>query len=256
MSFPNTIFCDGSAATIDTADTVAKHPLGQRMVLEDGRVFVYAKAGGAITRTDLGVKNGLPQGVAQRAVAAAAIGAKSVTVTCASPDGASADGNIVKDEFAGGYILFFTVGAVAAMDKQVRRITGNTAGTTSIDFTFDRGLEIALLAATSKVEVIASPYKHVVISSAVHYPVVGIPTVLATSGQYLWIQTWGICWISPQSGVGVAGNVGLTFRHDGSLEPALTAVTGYITNQYAGFCIAGNSAATQAAPFFMLQISP
>lgn len=240
---------------LTAADTAQKYPLGTKFVDGD-RVYRYAKAGGAITRTDLGVKNGLPQGVAQRAVAAAAIGATSVTVTCASPDGALGTGVITEDEFAGGYILFFTVGAVAPYDKQVRLIKGNTAGTTSIVFTFDRGLEIALVAATSKVEAMASPYKSVVISSAIHYPVVGIPTVLATSGQYLWIQTWGVCWISLQAGCGVAGNIGLTFRHDGSLSEALTAVSGVVTNQYAGFCMAGNITATQAAPFFMLQICP
>ncbi len=258
MGFPNAIYSNGAEAPIDAADTIQKYDLGQRMILEDGRVFIYAKAGAAITRTDLGVKNGLPQGVAQRAVAAAAaIGAKSATITCASPDGASADGNIVADEFKGGYILFFTTGATAPYDKQIRRIVSNTAGTTSIVFTFDRGLEIALATATSKAEIMASPYKHVVVDSTIRYPVVGIPSVLATSGQYLWIQTWGICWMSLQAGVGKDGQIGATFRHDGSLSEALSTVSGTITNQYAGFCIASSrDAATQAAPFFMLQISP
>lgn len=242
---------------LSAADATQKYPIGTKYV-EGDRIYRYALAGGDIDRTDLGVKNGLPQGVAQRAVAAvAAIGAKAATITTVSPDGAAGTGTLVKDEFAGGYILFFTTGGVASYDKQIRLITGNAAGAAGdIAFTFDRGLEIALATATSKAEAIASPYKHIVISSAVHYPVVGIPSVLASDGEYLWVQTWGPCWISPQSGVGVAGNVGVAFRHDGSLEPALTAVTSYITNQYAGFCMAGNSGATQAAPFFMLQISP
>ena len=248
----------------DAASSTQNYRLGQRKILEDGSVWVYAKAGGAINRTDLGVKNGLCQGVAQRAVAAAqSVGDKTATLTCASPDGASADGNIVLDEFKDGYILFFTTGAVASYDKQVRRVTGNTAGTTSIVFTFDRGLEIALATATSKAEVMASPYKHVVISSGANFPVVGIPAVLADSGEYLWLQTWGVTWISPQSTVGLVGNTGLVFRHDGSLEPitnesgVLTVPDGtYDTTQHAGFVMAETSASAQAAPFIMLQISP
>ena len=240
---------------LSVVDTVQKYPIGTKYV-EGDRVYRYAKAGGDIDRTDLGVKNGLTQGMAQRAVAVAAIGAKSATVTCASPDGASGDGNIVKDEFAGGYILFFTAGSVAPYDKQVRLITGNTAGTTSIVFTFDRGLEIALVATTSKAEAIASPYKHVVLSSAVHMPIVGVPTVLASSGNYLWVQTWGPCWLSLQSDVGVAGNYGMVWRHDGSLDKNYDTVDGYITNQYAGFALAQTSSAGQGAPFFMLQICP
>jgi len=239
---------------LSIADTVQKYPIGSKYI-EGDRVYRYAKAGGAINRTDLGVKNGLPQGIAQREVLAAAIGATSVTITTVSPDGAAETGTLVKDEFAGGYLLLFTVGGVAPFDKQMRLITGNAAGAAgNIVFTFDRGLEIALVAGTSKAEAIASPYKHVVLDSAIHHPVIGVPTVLATSGQFLWIQTWGVCWLSCQAGVGVAGNIGLAFRHDGSLSEALTAVSGTVTNQYAGYCMAGNIGATQAAPFFMLQI--
>lgn len=256
--FPNAIYCTGADAPIDVVDDAVdqKHPLGTRMILEDGRVFVYARCGGAIARLDLGVKNNLPQGVAQRSIAAAvAIGEKSVTVTCASPDGASQDGNIVEDEFEGGYILFF-VGSGSTQTPQMRRVVSNTAGTTSIVFTFDRALSVALTD-SHKVEVIASPYRSVVISAGCTRSVAGVPMATTTAaGQFLWLQTWGSCWLSSQAGCGVAGNVGLTFRTDGSLSEMLSAVAGAVTNQYAGYVLAGTIANTQGAPFFMLQLCP
>ncbi len=247
----------GSLALPDlsTADSVQKYPIGTKYV-EGDRVYRYAKAGAAITRTDVGHKNGLSQGINYRAVSAQAIGDKTVTVTCASPDGAAETGTIVKDEFAGGYILFFTAGSVASWDKQVRLITGNTAGTTSIVFTFDRGLEIALVAGESIAEGIASPYSKVLYNNTAGYPVIGVPSVLATIGQFLWIQTWGPCWLSLQAGCGVAGQLGVIFRTDGSLSEALSAVADQITNQHAGFVLAESTTQTQGAPIIFLQITP
>jgi len=257
MSFPTAIFCSGADAPIDAPDTIQKHPLGTRMILEDGRVFAYARCGVAITRLDLGLKNGLPQGVAYRAIAAAvAIGGKSVTLTCASPDGAAGTGTIVKDEFEGGYIFILPEHASAAVQQpQIRRVVSNTAGTTSIDFVFDRALQVALTT-DGYAEVMASPYRHVLHNSTMGYPVVGMGTVLATAGQFLWVQTWGTAWLSLQSDVGVAGNYGLVFRHDGSLDKAFETVDGSISNQYAGHVLAETSSQGQGAPFFMLQICP
>ena len=102
----------------------------------------------------------------------------------------------------------------------------------------------------------ASPYKHLTLVATAGLPVVGMPTVLADEGEYLWIQTWGVFWASLQAGCGVAGNVGVVFRHDGSLSEALSAVSSTITNQYAGFVLAESTTQTQGAPFMMLQICP
>jgi len=264
MGFPNAIYCNGAVAPIDEVDTIQKHPLGTRITLEDGRVFAYARCGVAITRLDLGLKNGLPQGVANRAVAAAvAKGLKSVTLTTVSPDGAAATGTIVANEFEGGYIQFFPDVASAAVQRpQTRRVISNTGGAAgSIVFTFDRALTVALTT-DATAEVMASPYRHVLHGSGAHMPVVGMATNFATAGQFLWVQTWGVCWLSPQSTVGIGGNTGLVFRHDGSLEEikndsaTLKVADGtYSTTQYAGYILAETSSQGQAAPFFMLQLA-
>ena len=255
MSFSNAIYVNGVNAPIEAADTTKKHPLGTRMVLEDGRVFVYAKANAAIPSTSEGVKNATPQGVSYRSVgAAAAATALSVTLTTVSPDGITGDGSIIADEFEGGYALFFATGG-----KFIRRITGNTAvaAAGAITITLDRPIGVALTT-SSGIELMHSPYYAVQTSNNINHPVVGVPACTATSGQYLWIQTWGVCWCSPQASVGVtaSGDVGLCWRHDGSLEAALETPSGSISSQYAGYVIAGLDAGTQAAPFFMLQLAP
>ena len=253
MSLENAIYVDGTNAPIDVTGTTKLHSLGTRMILEDGRVFVYAKAGGAITGTNNAVKNPEPQGVQYRAIATAcAVGGKEVTVTCASPDGLAGTGTIVADEFEGGYILFFTN---SNTNQQIRRIVSNTAGTTSITFTFDRELGIA--ATTSDyVEAMHSPYVAVEQTTSAWDPVVGVAPVTVADGSYFWLQTWGICWCSPQSGAGLAGATGLIFKHDGSLNPTYTTVDLNNSSQYAGYCISGTATGAQAAPFFMLQLCP
>jgi len=252
-SFANAIQITGNAAPIDAADAIQKHPLGQRMILEDGRVFAYAKAYSEITTTSKGVKNVIPQGVQYRALAAAAaIGDRQVTVVCASADGLAGTGTIVKNEFVGGYMLLFSD---SANQPVIRRITGNDAGTTAVVFYLDRGLPVAFTAG-EYVEAMHSPYVGVAISTAAWQPVVGMPTVLCDADYYLWVQTWGICWAAPQAGAGLAGATGLIFKHDGSLEATYTTVDLNHSSQYAGHCISGTATGAQGAPFFMLQLAP
>ena len=217
--------------------------------------FVLAKAGAAITSTGLGAKNGLFQGVAYNSVAVAAdAGATSVTLTTAATDGAAGTGLMVADEFKGGSIVLFSAGVDT---PQVRGITGNTArvatGNVSVTFTLDSPLTIALTTSDHG-EAMQSAWSHVLQDVEIGHPVVGVPTVTATSGQYLWLQTWGPCFVSPQAAVGIAGATGVYWRHDGSLD--VENADAYVSDQYAGFVLAESSTHTQGAPFFMLQVTP
>lgn len=255
-SFPNAIYCNGATAPIHEADTTQKHPLGQRMILEDGRVFVYAKAGGSLN-PDMGVKNGYSQHIAFTTVALSAdAGAKSIVLDTVVTDGPLGTGVIAEDEMVGGYIVIFP----HSSNTFVRRITSNTAttavgGVREMTIGIDTPTPVAVVADVTHGEAMASPYAYVVCDSAMDKAVVGVATIPATTGQYLWIQTWGACWLAPQSNVGVAYDRGIIFRHDGSLEKAGQTPSGTLSSQYAGFVLAETSTATQGAPFIMLQIS-
>jgi len=222
------------------------------------KTFVLAKTGGAVTSIGLAVKNGLPQGVANSAIAAAAAaGATSVVVTTSATSGAAGTGLMATNEFKGGEIVLFTTGSDI---PQRRGITGNTSrvatGSVSVTFYLDSPLTTALTT-SDYAECNHSPWAYVVQDTNIAHPVVGVPCVSAAAANYyLWVQTWGLTFVSPQSSVGAGGaGIGCYWRHDGSLDVYANIGT-YVSTQYAGFVISETSTSTQAAPFFMLQIQP
>jgi hypothetical protein len=222
-----------------------------------GKTFVLSKAGGNITSVGLGCKNGLAQGVANCAAGAtSAAGSSEVTLATGATSGSAGTGAIATDEFKGGYIVLF----IASVDKpQVRGITGNTSrtasGTKNVTFYLDSPLTYAFTITTDSGEAMQNPWSYVVQDTNIAHPVVGVAQCTATSGQYLWLQTFGPCFCSPQSGVGVAGALAVYWRHDGSLDVRSNIGT-YVSDVYAGFVLAEASGSTQGAPFIMLQIMP
>jgi hypothetical protein len=220
------------------------------------KTFVLAYTGGAITSVGLGCKNGLPQGVANSALAAnAAAGATSVDVTTSATSGAAGTGLMLLNEFAGGEIVLFTSGSDI---PQRRGITGNTArvatGNVTVTFYLDSPLTTAMTTANGTAECMHSPWAYVTQDIQIGHPVVGVPMVVATAAQWMWLQTWGPTFVSPQAACGIAGATGLYWRHDGSLD--VENADAFVSDQYAGFVLAETSTHTQAAPFVMIQICP
>ncbi|KKL45752.1 hypothetical protein LCGC14_2352520, partial [marine sediment metagenome] len=131
-----------------------------------------------------------------------------------------------------------------------------TAGTTTLVVTDP--IPLALTTSDSA-EVMASPYRNLTASISNKYAVMGMPTLAATSGQYLWIQTWGPVWIAPQAAVGSGGNNLLCiFRHDGSIDELDSSDANNSKGQIAGFVMAHASGGggTQGAAFIWLMIAP
>jgi len=245
------------------ADGTQRFCFGQRFLTNDGRVFKYAKAGGSLN-IDLLAQSVVAQHISYSTAAVAAkAGDRKVSVAVAVTDGAAGGGAIAKDELAGGYIVIFS-DVVATMN---RGIVGNTAvaagGSTTVIIEVDRPLHVAVTAATSFHEVMASPYSSIKASTTGdrNRGFVGLPMVEATSGQCLWIQTWGPCWVAPQGDLGAAADANQAVaRYDGSIDVHMNASaeggTGYnYPQQHVGFVLSHAPAGTQGAPFVMLQIS-
>ncbi len=242
---------------IDQASDVQIYPLGKRYAIDD-RVFRYARAGGTLN-TDLGAKNALLQCIAFTTIhASVSAGATQVSIDVAAGDGVLNNGVIGVDELAGGYIVIYP----GAENSFVRRIVRNTAttGAGEMTLTLNKPLPCALTA-VMHTECIASIYSNVTSVNNGFMSIVGLPTVPATIRQYLWLQTWGPCWIAPHGGVGkndsdmaayFGGDAGV--NQGDELNPAGTSVA--LTNQYAGFVLASAKDNGQGAPFIMLQISP
>lgn len=240
---------------IDTVSNVQRYRLGVKYALDD-RAFRYGKAGGTLN-PDLGAKNTLPQHIATAAIQANALkGDRIVAITIHNTDGIAGDGVIQANELAGGYVVIWT----HAGNTINRRIVANTATThTSLVMvlTLDKPLPCALTATTMHAECMASPYLNVQTSISDKMSVVGIPTMLATINQYLWLQTWGPIWIAPQAEVSVgSNNRQVVFRHDGSIDEYDATDPNTIKAQHAGFVLANAPGGGQGAAFIFLQITP
>jgi hypothetical protein len=256
--FPTAIYCNGANAPINDIDIVQRHPLGQRMILEDGRVFVYAKASGTQI-PDVGSQVGSHQHIANCAIGAvAAKGALSIVLHASATDGAAHNGLIAKNELVGGYVVVFPAATNHAF---VRRIVSNSACTISQanDCTIEVDAPIPVALTTSDTgEAMASPYLNVKTASSTYASVVGVPAVAATDGTWFWLQTWGVCWIATSAECGAGENDrNVVFRYNGSGdECAYNGTYNTAKAQQAGFILANAYGGTQGAPFIMLQISP
>jgi hypothetical protein len=141
-----------------------------------------------------------------------------------------------------------------------RRIIGNSAvaaGGGSVIIYVDAPWNVAIATADSTIEAMGNEYYDVRHDTDGTHCVIGVPTVPAITGEFSWLQTWGKCWVAPQSGVGATSMIRAVYwRHDGSLDIRALAGTfhdAYVTDQYAGYVLQNAQAGTQGAPFFMLQ---
>jgi hypothetical protein len=170
---------------LETSST-AEVQIGTKAVLEDGREFRYAKAGGAdLDPGKLCVAATVVANHVNIAVAAAAAaGATEVTVTL----GATA---ATENQYAGGFITIND----AAGEGIAYRISGHPAADASASLTVTLAQPLAVALTTdSEASLEVHPYSGAVISATDQADMpVGIPNVTIASGEFGWIQTKGIC---------------------------------------------------------------
>jgi hypothetical protein len=224
--------------------------IGDKVVLPDGREFHYAKSKAAIT-TNLGCNFTATGYVAVTAFATShAVGSTTITIPAAT------HAALTENELRGGYVVIFDGAATSYV--QVRGIVGNRASILNVAFEVDLDAPIvdAIVSGTEKVEVYQNPFAAIGQDNSVVLPRAGTAAcAVSAASTYFWVQTKGVTWLSPQSGVG-ADNGGITafWRHDGSLQKAETALAVTVaandTSQEAGFCIEGSAAGN--GPLFYL----
>jgi len=232
----------------------SKWDVGDRVILPDGREFRYGRSTGAaalfaahgceFTYTGL---------VSYTAFATGhAVGVNEITIPAAT------HAALTKDELRGGYVIIFD--GATDLGTCTRRIIGNdvSAADVAFDVRLDASITNAIVSGTEAVEVYRNPYYALTVASDAAKPKAGLPaSYVSAAAQYFWVQTKGICWISPQTNVGENGGLGCYWRHDGSLEGAEVTLGGltvpaYDTSQYAGYVIAGSQSGN--GPLFMLDI--
>ncbi|GAI82177.1 unnamed protein product [marine sediment metagenome] len=124
--------------------------------------------------------------------------------------------------------------------------------------TVDKPLPIAL-PANCNAEIIENPYFNVLLGNYDRQMIVGMPTRAAALGEFLWLQTWGPCWVVP-TGVDfvTAENSLAFFRSNGSITEFDETDPADGQPQIAGTIMTGPQAggAAQGAPFVFLKIAP
>jgi len=239
-----------------------KHPkfeIGDRVVLPDGREFIYAKSSAACISGQGCEFTAI--GAVGTSYPAATVAAGGKVVTLANTGSTTVLTHVAafaKDVFRGGYVVFHDAAAGNA-DAQFRGIIGNDYSTANAVLTIylDGKLHKAVIG-TTFTEVFDNPYAALRTGTNQNFPKAGVPAVeVSAANMYFWVQKAGLIWVAPQGNLG--GNSGLAggYWHDcGNVSDFETSTdaalaTAARSSQYAGHTVAGSIAGI--GPLFMLQ---
>jgi len=223
MAYPVTI--QGSPGFEKSTTTSAKHRVGQKMELPDGRVFFYGYTGEAITAGKLCMAKATSSGhIKDLAVAAAAAAdATQIKVTNATTaitgSGAYTGDFATRGDYQDGYVFVND----AAGEGQVWQIkdhsTATSSGTITIDF-YDNDVVATALTTSSEVGLAKNPYNSVEVwdLSDIDGPCIGVPNRDIASGSYGWFQTKGYAAVLTNGTVTVGKNVMTGSTTDGSAD--------------------------------------
>lgn len=245
-------------------ETTQRYVSGTRGMTWDGKVFKYGRSK-ATLKPGLGCVNGAQDDVSdlpsEDTTIAIVAGDTSTTLTLLATDAYDSSGGVAEDELAGGQ---FVIGHGGGSDYgETRTITSNTllaagGGTTIITvdapWSIDHG--------TGFSETVLNPYHYMWLSDVPngYASVMGMPNVAATPNQFFWMQTWGLCWITPGGADSTPGDSSgdrrVYFVGDGSVNGANYVDTSDdVGLQLAGFIVDGTETASGTMPMVMLQIS-
>lgn len=189
--------------------TTKMAPLGTRLRVGE-RTFHYAKAGAALKAGNV-VCQALAVTTAMGctiAVDTAALGKKTATITAGT--------NIAANALADGYLIISSSGLAGGgtMIKISSHASFASGGTACVLNLYD-GLPVSTVAA-GPANVISNPFDSVIIASQALGAPVGVAPIAVTSGNYCWLQTWGLAPVMHQAATPVAAVL-----HLGTLGEAL-----------------------------------
>lgn len=229
MSYQLTSDPQAAGQPLYESSSSQSHMLGEKLVTADGRVFRYCKAGASDTVAGNWLQS--PAQVANHqnlSVAAAAIGATSITVTL----GATA---ATANQYAGGQAV---VTITPGLGQQIV-IEGHPAASASatLVLTLAAPLRVALTSST-RIDLCPNQYNGVIQApvTTLTGTVVGVSTYIISATEYGWVQRGGL------TGALIAGTpaVGLTVGFPTSAAGA-AVIDDAAT---AGFVACGNMVST------------
>jgi hypothetical protein len=186
------------------ADSIQQYPLGTKFV-SGIRAYHYCYASGTVN-TEWGCYKAKKtntcavaptQATATQAdgTIAGAAGSKYVTLTIDSEIGILMTGVLSANELAGGFVV---IGNGSAQHPQMFQVVSHPAlaAAGSLTIELDMALVTAVVAATTTIELMESPFYCMKADGAGgdYVTFIGMPAANASSGQYFWCQTAGPVW--------------------------------------------------------------
>jgi hypothetical protein len=222
----NRIGGSGNQGLYEESST-AKYPIGEKLELNDGRIFRYGYAGGTALAAGVLVSpdfSARSLSEADGKLAAASAGATSVTMTVAGSSGLPADfEGVTADGLAGSYLI--TSGDAGAGYNY--RIKGNTAASSdAVTITLFDGLVVAVTTATDAA-IAGHPFHTLNINAAsvgaaTDTLPVGVSVRAMTANYYGWFQTHGVAAVLVDNGAGatitVGSNASISDEDDGKVQ--------------------------------------
>jgi len=256
------------AGTPYGVDTTPKYPIGT-IIRRGFKTFVYCYAGGVCT-TGVGVykskkTNACAVAPVQKTaasmaadypgetLAAGAKGSRYVTITIDAVIGHLVTGVLWANELAGGDIVISNT-----TQPQQRTIVSHPAlaAAGALTVKLDAPLSRACVAATTYIENMDNIFAYVKADNAggPYVSFLGVPTDVAASGEWFWMQTYGPCWMTSNSNTcDSALDRTLVFVGNGTVVSSNDIIVedGF---QIAGFALDSSSVGASNAPMVFLTI--
>lgn len=181
-------------------ETTQRFIPGIRFTRWDGSVFKYSRLKGT-SRPSRGIFNGA--GVTNIAVDATnnpAVGSRTLTFDLGGDDGYGG-GGVAENELVGAYIIT----GHGESKEQSRLIMENTAAaiSTSITVTIDGPWSDTMTTDTTPwTEITLNPYNYLKMDLGDISSCMGVPCCIATTGYYIWIQSFGPCYMDAHYQIG------------------------------------------------------
>jgi hypothetical protein len=181
---------------------VAKHRVGARMQLADGRVFYYGRAGGTCAAGKLALT--VTPGIANVEISAATeIGDTEITL-------ATASSAVTAGMYDEGYIIINDQAGQGYTYKIDSHDLGAASSSTTTTFRLYDPIQVATVigASVSEATVIANPFMDILPSATEEQVPAGIPLIAVTDEYYAWFQTWGVASCLSETTTADAATVG------------------------------------------------
>lgn len=230
-SFPNVIYGGYGDDKKTHSASPGGMPLGQKMVLPDGRVFRLAKAGSATALTA-----GVVVSTTAAVTGHGAIAGSGLLASATATENLSGQNlvhlitktvAVTKDQYAGGYMNV----QLSAGNAEVYHIKANDSAATAArcKFELDENIKTAFAAGSTAVSLRKSAYTDAIVyaTGTVIARIMGVTPAPVAVNQYFWVQRGGLASVRQSATVCVVGQgVFADTAIAGSVTTLVQATTG------------------------------